>query len=116
MHSPVDTQTIRGAVDAVMSPVADATAAYADPRPIRSAGIVGLGTALPPDAIESDAIGERLGLASGWIERRTGIGSRRRAANTSRVRDLAADAARAALADADVDASDIDMVLVATLA
>ncbi|HEX6711962.1 MAG TPA: beta-ketoacyl-ACP synthase 3 [Thermoleophilaceae bacterium] len=82
---------------------------------LRTAGITGLGVALPPDAIPSDQIGERLGLTAGWIEKRTGIGSRRRAAKTLRLRDLAADAARAALSDAQVDASDIDTVLVATL-
>jgi 3-oxoacyl-[acyl-carrier-protein] synthase-3 len=91
-------------------------AAGADAPAVRTAGVAGLGTALPAEAVPSDAIGERIGLAPGWIERRTGIGSRRRAGKTLRVRDLAADAARAALADAGVDASDVDTVLVATLA
>src|SRR5436190_2405190 len=81
----------------------------------RSAGIVGLGTALPAEAIASDAIAERIGLASGWIERRTGIASRRRASADMRVADLAADAGRDALADAGVDAAAVDTVLVATL-
>src|SRR3954465_1956387 len=95
---------------------AEATAIAPQPRALTAAGVVGLGTALPPDVVASDAIGARLGLASGWIERRTGIGSRRRATKTMRVRDLAADAARAALADAQMDASEVDTVLVATLA
>jgi 3-oxoacyl-[acyl-carrier-protein] synthase-3 len=102
MHSPVDTATIPAAADEHV-------------RRVRTAGIAGLGTALPPEAIASDTIGERIGLAPGWIERRTGIGSRRRAPETMRVRDLAADAARAALADAGVEASEVDTVLVATL-
>jgi 3-oxoacyl-[acyl-carrier-protein] synthase III len=83
---------------------------------LASAGIVGLGSALPVDAISSDVIGDRLGVAPGWIERRTGISSRRRAPAGMRVADLAADAARAALADAGIAASDVDTVLVATLA
>jgi 3-oxoacyl-[acyl-carrier-protein] synthase III len=84
-------------------------------RSLTTAGIVGLGAALPPEAVPSDTIADRLGLAHGWIERRTGIASRRRAAPGARLSDLAADAAGAALADAGVDAAEIDTVLVATL-
>jgi 3-oxoacyl-[acyl-carrier-protein] synthase III len=84
-------------------------------RPLVTAGIVGLGATLPPDAVPSDTIADRVGVPHGWIERRTGIASRRRAAPDARVSDLAADAARAALADAAVDAADVDLVLVATL-
>jgi 3-oxoacyl-[acyl-carrier-protein] synthase-3 len=80
-----------------------------------TAGIVGLGAALPPDAVPSDTIAERVGVPHGWIERRTGIASRRRAAPGARLTDLAADAARAALIDAEVDAGEVDAVLVATL-
>jgi 3-oxoacyl-[acyl-carrier-protein] synthase-3 len=85
-------------------------------RTLTTAGIVGLGAVLPEEAVPSDLIADRLGLAHGWIERRTGIASRRRVAADARVSDLAADAARAALADAGVDAADIDTVLVATIA
>src|SRR3954452_14333330 len=85
-------------------------------RTLTTAGIVGLGAVLPEEAVPSDVIADRLGLAHGWIERRTGIASRRRAAAGARVSDLAADAARAALADAGMDAAEVDAVLVATLA
>jgi 3-oxoacyl-[acyl-carrier-protein] synthase-3 len=85
-------------------------------RTLTTAGIVGLGAVLPEEAVPSDLIADRLGLAHGWIERRTGIASRRRVAADARVSDIAADAARAALADAGVDAADIDTVLVATIA
>jgi len=80
------------------------------------AGVAGLGAYLPPVAIASDEIGSRLGVEDGWIERRTGIRSRRRADDGVRVTDIASAAARAALADAGVDAADVDTVLVATLA
>jgi 3-oxoacyl-[acyl-carrier-protein] synthase-3 len=86
-----------------------------DERTLTTAGIIGLGAALPAEAVPSDEIADGLGLAHGWIERRTGIASRRRAAPDERLSDLAAAAARAALADAGVDAADIDTVLVATL-
>jgi 3-oxoacyl-[acyl-carrier-protein] synthase-3 len=66
--------------------------------------------------VASDTIADGLGLAHGWIERRTGIASRRRAAPGERLSDLAADAARAALTSAGIDATDVDTVLVATLA
>jgi 3-oxoacyl-[acyl-carrier-protein] synthase-3 len=84
-------------------------------RALVTAGIVGLGAALPPEAVPSDAIADRVGVPHGWIERRTGITSRRRAAPDARLTELAADAARAALIDADVDAGEVDTVLVATL-
>jgi 3-oxoacyl-[acyl-carrier-protein] synthase III len=80
-----------------------------------TAGIAGLGVALPPHAVSSDEIAARVGLAPGWIERRTGIASRRRADADLRLADLAADAARAALADADLPGEAIDTVLVATV-
>jgi 3-oxoacyl-[acyl-carrier-protein] synthase-3 len=97
---------------------ADAPAAIAAPAVSASqrAGVVGLGGSLPDYVVESDAIAARLGVPAGWIERRTGISTRRRAGNNLRVSDLAAAAAHAALEDAAIDAADIDVVLVATLA
>jgi 3-oxoacyl-[acyl-carrier-protein] synthase-3 len=100
MHWPVE----------VESPVTGTTPT------LRRAGIAGLGAALPPAVVESDVIADRLGLEAGWIQRRTGIRERRRAAADARVSDLAADAARAALADARVEPGAIDTVLVATIA
>src|SRR5689334_14271432 len=85
-------------------------------RTLTTAGIVGLGAVLPSEVVASDTIADGLGLAHGWIERRTGIASRRRAAPGDRLSDLAADAARAALTSAGIDATDVDTVLVATLA
>jgi 3-oxoacyl-[acyl-carrier-protein] synthase III len=96
--------------------IAEAEASTNGAADIRGgAGIAGLGIALPPESVASDAIAERIGLASGWIERRTGIRARRRASADMRLTDLAADAARAALADSELLPSDVDTVLVATL-
>jgi 3-oxoacyl-[acyl-carrier-protein] synthase-3 len=49
-----------------------------------------------------------------WIVERTGIRSRRRAAEGQATSDLAVEAARKALAQAGRDAADVDMILVAT--
>jgi 3-oxoacyl-[acyl-carrier-protein] synthase-3 len=81
----------------------------------RFAGITGIGSALPETAVSSAEVGAPLGLAGGWIERRTGIRSRRRAAPGDRLSDLAASAATEALRQADLPAAEIDLVLVATL-
>jgi 3-oxoacyl-[acyl-carrier-protein] synthase-3 len=79
------------------------------------AGILGVGSALPPLRVHSDEIARRIGVDSGWIERRTGIRERRRAAPGERVSTLAAIAANAALADAGLSADALDAVLVATV-
>ena len=85
-------------------------------RAIRTAGIAGLGTALPERRVSSAEIAERVGVSAEWIERRTGIRERRYAAPGQRVSDLAVSAGRIALKDAGLDAGVIDMVLVATVA
>jgi 3-oxoacyl-[acyl-carrier-protein] synthase III len=82
----------------------------------RTAGIVGLGSALPEHRVTSAEIGARLGVSAAWIERRTGIRGRRYAGPGQRVSDLATSAGRMALVDAGLDAAEIDLVLVATLA
>lgn len=80
----------------------------------RTAAVLGLGAALPPTAISSGDVAARIGKAPGWIERRTGIETRRRLQPDESMTSLAADAALAALEDAGVDAADIDTVLAAT--
>jgi 3-oxoacyl-[acyl-carrier-protein] synthase III len=86
------------------------------PRAVRSAGIIGLGVALPERRVPNAEIAASLGVDSEWIERRTGIRERRYAAPGQRVSELATSAARLALKDAALDAAELDMVLVATLA
>ncbi|HYM54870.1 MAG TPA: beta-ketoacyl-ACP synthase 3 [Solirubrobacteraceae bacterium] len=85
-------------------------------RELRTAGIAGLGAALPGRRVANADIAARLGVDSEWIERRTGIIERRYAAPGERVSELATSAGRMALEDAGLDAADLDMVLVATLA
>jgi 3-oxoacyl-[acyl-carrier-protein] synthase-3 len=83
--------------------------------PARTARIVGLGHRLPDRVVPNGTIAERIGVDSDWIVRRTGIRERRYAAPDERTSDLALAAARRALSDAQLKASDIDLVLVATM-
>jgi 3-oxoacyl-[acyl-carrier-protein] synthase-3 len=83
--------------------------------PPRTATILGLGHHLPPEVVPNGPIGERIGVDDAWIVKRTGIRSRRRAADDERVADLATFAARKALSDAGVDPYDVDLILVATM-
>ena len=84
------------------------------PAVTRTAGITGLGVALPETVVPNAPIAARLGVDDAWIERRTGIRSRRVLAPGERLADLATAAARAALEDAGIDARDLDQILVAT--
>jgi 3-oxoacyl-[acyl-carrier-protein] synthase III len=84
--------------------------------PTRTAGIVGLGAALPQRRVANAEVAARLGVSVEWIERRTGIRERRYAAPGQRVSELATSAGAVALRDAGLHGSDLDMVLVATLA
>ncbi len=83
-------------------------------RGIGGAAVASVGSSLPEGIVESSEIEERLGLAPDWIERRTGIRRRHVAAAEERLDAHATAAAAAALEQAGVDASDVDMVLVAT--
>lgn len=79
--------------------------------------IAGTGIGLPARRVSNDELAEVAGLDTSdeWIRTRTGIGERR-IATTETLADLATTAARGALADAGIDASEIDYLLVATLA
>jgi 3-oxoacyl-[acyl-carrier-protein] synthase III len=83
--------------------------------PPRTARVVGLGHKLPERVVPNGAIAERIGVDSDWIVRRTGIRERRYAAPDERTSDLALAAARRALQDAELRATDVDLVLVATM-
>ncbi len=86
------------------------------PPVTRTAGIVGLGSALPERRVSSAELGDRVGVSAEWIEQRTGIRERRFASSSERVSDLAVSAARIALDDAGLNAAELDAVLIATVA
>jgi len=74
----------------------------------------GLGTAVPETVVPNSVVAERIGKDDQWIYTRTGIVERRVLRPEERLGHLAAEAARAALADAGVRAEDVDMVLLGT--
>src|SRR5919206_1746634 len=78
------------------------------------AALAGVGHAVPDTVVGNAEIAERLGVDEAWIESRTGTRERRALRDGERLTDLAASAAAAALNDAGIDASDVDLVLVGT--
>lgn len=76
--------------------------------------LVGTGHASPQRAVGNEALESALGLAPGWIERRTGIVERRVCGPDESCSTLAIDAGRRALDDAGVDAADLALVVLAT--
>jgi len=83
--------------------------------PQRTASIVGLGHFSPAEVVPNSAIAGRIGVDDAWIVKRTGVHTRRRAAPTDRLSDMATWAGRRALSDAGVDPFDVDLVIVATM-
>ena len=70
---------------------------------------------MPPEVVPNGAIAERIGVDDAWIQKRTGIKSRRRALPHETLSEYATFAGRSALQDAGVDPRDVDLVLVATM-
>ena len=83
--------------------------------PARTAAVLSVATELPPGRLTSAELAERLGISEEWIVSRTGIRVRRQARPDERLSDYAARAGAAALSRAGVDASELDLVIVATM-
>ena len=81
----------------------------------RTAAILAVATELPAGRLTSAEIAANLGVSEDWILSRTGIRERRRAAPEDRLADYATRAGASALARAGVDASELDLVIVATM-
>jgi 3-oxoacyl-[acyl-carrier-protein] synthase III len=96
-------------------PVAADSAAAADERATHGAAIASVAMAVPDTVVPNQPIAERLGIAEEWIVKRTGVRERRRAQPSERLADFAVEAGRRALARAGVEATDLDLVLVATI-
>ena len=76
--------------------------------------LTAVGMAVPEQVRTNADIAARLGVDEQWVTRRTGTSERRVAAPGQRLDHFAAEAARAALRQADVDAGNVDVVLVGT--
>jgi 3-oxoacyl-[acyl-carrier-protein] synthase-3 len=76
--------------------------------------IVGTGSYLPAQSLSNAELERRIETTDEWIFSRTGIRSRHVAAPDEKTSDLALHASRKALEAAGVEASDIDLIVVAT--
>jgi len=76
--------------------------------------VLGSGSYLPARRVTNDELTKLVDTSDEWIVQRTGIRERHIAADGELTSDLATAAARAALADAGVDAQSIDLIVLAT--
>jgi 3-oxoacyl-[acyl-carrier-protein] synthase-3 len=81
---------------------------------MKHARVLGTGSYLPSQILTNADLEARVETSSQWIIERTGIHERHIAAEGEFTSDLATAAARAALAAADLQPDDIDLLLVAT--
>jgi 3-oxoacyl-[acyl-carrier-protein] synthase-3 len=76
--------------------------------------VLGCGGYLPEKVLTNNDLSKLVDTSDEWIRQRTGIGERHVAAEGELTSDLAAAAARRALADAGLAVADIDLIVVAT--
>lgn len=86
-------------------------------EPVRSTfvAIAGSGHALPEEVISNRVLAELSGLSDEWIVSRTGIHERRRARAGESASKLGAEAALKALANAELDAREVDLIICTTI-
>jgi 3-oxoacyl-[acyl-carrier-protein] synthase-3 len=82
---------------------------------MRGSKIAGLGHYLPENVVTNDQLATLIDTSDEWISKRTGIRERRWVVGDVGPTDLAVPAAQQALAEAGLQASDLDMILFATL-
>ena len=76
--------------------------------------ILGCGSYLPSRVLTNDELAKDVDTTDEWIVQRTGIKQRHIAAPGELTSDLGIQSAKAALANAHVDAQSIDLIIVAT--
>jgi 3-oxoacyl-[acyl-carrier-protein] synthase III len=81
----------------------------------RSTVILGTGAYAPERVLTNDDLAKMVDTSDEWIRARSGIRERRIAKADEATSDMAVRAGRQALEDANVDASEIDLLVVATL-
>ena len=77
--------------------------------------IAGTGSFLPERRLTNDELAKTVDTNDEWITQRTGIKERRIAGKGESTASLATGAARRALEDANLQASDLDLVICATI-
>lgn len=85
-----------------------------NPISIFKAAIAGTGSYVPEKILTNHDLEDSLDTSDEWITARTGIKERRIAAEHESASTMAAQAARQALASANVDADQVDMIIVCT--
>jgi 3-oxoacyl-[acyl-carrier-protein] synthase-3 len=80
-----------------------------------NAGILGLGRYLPDKIVTNADLEKIMDTSDEWIRTRTGIEERRIANDDIDTSDMAYEAAKAALKNAEISADEIDLILVATV-
>ena len=83
-------------------------------RGVTRSCIIGTGSYLPTDILSNADLAARVDTSDAWITERTGIRQRHIAAPGEFTSDLGTAAAQRALANAGLDVSDIDLIIVAT--
>ncbi|MFM9845018.1 MAG: beta-ketoacyl-ACP synthase III [Dongiaceae bacterium] len=81
---------------------------------VRRSIVAGCGSYLPAKVLTNAELAQRLDTSDEWIRQRTGIGQRYIAAEGELTSDLATKAADAALTQAGVSASAVDLIVLAT--
>jgi len=81
---------------------------------IKRSVVKGVGSYLPSRIVTNTELSETVDTSDEWVRARTGIGQRHIAADNETTSDLAYNACVAALADAAMDAQDIDLIIMAT--
>jgi 3-oxoacyl-[acyl-carrier-protein] synthase-3 len=81
----------------------------------RIVSIIGTGSDVPEKVLTTQDLENLVAPSADWIHSRTGMRERRIAAANQATSDLGAEAAKVALADAGMDADEVDLLIVATL-
>jgi 3-oxoacyl-[acyl-carrier-protein] synthase-3 len=83
--------------------------------PRRTVSIIGTGSYLPERALTNAELEKIVETSDEWITSRTGIRERRIAAEGEFTSDLAANAAKAAIENAEISPEEIDLIIVASI-
>jgi 3-oxoacyl-[acyl-carrier-protein] synthase-3 len=78
------------------------------------ARVIGCGMALPDNIVTNSDLAKKVDTSDEWIRERTGIRQRHIARDGEKTSDLGLAASREALADAGIDAGELDMIICAT--